>query len=77
MTATFLVELEIDDPSEVGLQQDATLIADTLTDYGLLVVDVQPWSRQNQLPTNQTDLSTLASVFPSQTPQPIQPIPTI
>ena len=77
MTATFLVTLEVEDTSEMSLTQDATLIGEILADNGLPVLDCQPWSRQNAMPSTHTDLSMLASVFPSATPQTIQPIQPI
>ena len=77
MTATFLVTLDVDDPTEAGLLQDAELIYEMLTDNGLPVTEVQPWSRHNAMPSTHADMSTLASVFPKQPTQTIQPIPTV
>lgn len=54
MTATFLVSLDIDDPSLI--LEDAQEISDVLESAGLSVTSVKPWARPSNpilLPTPQ------------------------
>jgi hypothetical protein len=50
MTATFLVEVEVDGIDPVSLQTTTEDIADACESAGLLVSSVKPWSRPTSAP---------------------------
>lgn len=60
MTATFLVEIEINDPSELTAMSDDIL--DAVESAGFPVLTVKPWQRQ-----------TLTQTTPAQTGYPLPP----
>jgi len=47
MTATFLIEIEIDDPT--ALADEADDITEACDKAGFSVISVKPWARQQQI----------------------------
>ena len=46
MTATILVELDIEDPSTI--LEDCNEVQDALENAGLMILSVKPWTRPTQ-----------------------------
>ncbi len=61
MTAAFILTLEVDDVSPDALALEASYVADTLTQNGVAVVTVEPWSRPS---TTQPSLVDIANALP-------------